>query len=310
MTATQRCHILLPSYHDVESFLVLRDRVLELDIEMAPQFWLVDDAAGRDPETVQLCDLDDVTVIGPPFNLGHQRAIVLGLRVAGPSFRDDDVVVTMDCDGEDRPEDLPALVAALAEDPDPWRVVIARRTHREESMVFKVLYFGFRAMFRTLTGAEVRSGNFACFRGRYVHDLLSHPSFDLCYSSSLLTLNPDPVPVPCPRGHRYAGRSRMGPEKLLSHGIRMLMPFADRIAIRSLALCAIASMLIAMGSVGLLVARAAGLVGAFPAWWGWALAAGVAVSALGFVNFLVLFAGHSQANALALARIEDSVTVT
>lgn len=117
------------------------------------------------------------------------------------------------------------------------------------------------------------------------------------------------VAVPCPRGRRYAGRSRMGPEKLLTHGIRMLMPFAVGIAIRSLALCAITSLLIVVGSAGLLVARASGFLDAFPTWWGWALAAGVAVSALGFVNFLVLFAGHSQANALALARVEDEVTV-
>jgi len=101
--------------------------------------------------------------------------------------------------------------------------VIARRTEREEPLAFRLLYLCFRILFRVLTGRSVRSGNYAAYRGAYVQSMLFHPSFDLCYSSSLITLNADPVFVPCPRGTRYAGQSRMGLEKLLTHGVRMLM---------------------------------------------------------------------------------------
>jgi len=40
--------------------------------------------------------------------------------------------------------------------------------------------------------------------------------------------------VPCERGVRYAGESRMSSVKLMMHGMRMLMPFLDRIAMRAL----------------------------------------------------------------------------
>ena len=51
-----------------------------------------------------------VTVLQPPFNLGHQRALVYALRKALPQIADEDAVVTLDADGEDRPEDLPRLL--------------------------------------------------------------------------------------------------------------------------------------------------------------------------------------------------------
>src|SRR5665213_485988 len=228
MSTPLRFRIVLPVYRDVESFLMLRERVTSvLGVERTHaeclRFYVVDDTAGQDPDIEKVRGLADVSVVRPPFNLGHQRAIVLALRAISPRLAPDDVVITMDSDGEDRPEDLPALIEALVKDDDAWRVVIARRTKREEPFTFQVLYLCFRVLFRVLTGRSVRSGNYAAYRGAYVHSMLFHPSFDLCYSSSLITLNRDPTFVPCPRGTRYAGQSRMGLEQLLTHGVRMLM---------------------------------------------------------------------------------------
>ena len=308
-----RYWIVAPVYRDIESFLILRERVttiLGFD-EPDPahlQFFVVDDTAGQDPDIEKVRGLPDVRVVNAPFNLGHQRAIVLALRAIGPEFAADDVVVTMDSDGEDRPEDMPALVAALVKDDDPWRVVIARRTKRKEPFTFRLLYFFFQILFRVLTGRSVRSGNYAAYHGAYVHSMLFHPSFDLCYSSSLITLNPDPVFVPCPRGDRYAGQSRMGLEKLLTHGVRMLMPFADRIAIRSLAVCTATVGATVLALIVVLIGRLTGTI-SLSGGWSWLLLAGVVVAGLALVNFLVLFAGYVQTNALSMARIDQHVLV-
>lgn len=313
MTTAPRCNVVTPVFRDVESFLLLRQRIAEaldasgLDIGETSYF-VVDDTAGNDPEIDGLCELPDVVVVRPPFNLGHQRAIVAGLRSISDRLGDHDVVVTMDADGEDRPEDLPRLVGALLDLDDDRNVVLARRTRRKESPLFRVLYLAFRLLFRMLTGREVRTGNFAAYRGIYAKTMLLQPSFDLCYSSSLITLNPDPVFVPCPRGDRYAGQSRMGLEKLLIHGVRMLMPFADRIAIRSLAVCTAAASL----TVGaLLVLVVLQIVGATSISWpiGLVLFAGVVVAGLALVNFLVLFSGFAQTSALSLARVDQQVVV-
>ena len=186
-------------------------------------------------------------------------------------------------------------------------MVLARRTKRKESITFKVLYTAFRVLFRVLTGREVRSGNFAAYRGSYARTTLLHPSFDLCYSSTLLTVDPAPAMVPCARGDRYAGESRMGPEKLLTHGVRMLMPFADRIAIRSLALCAFSAILTVGLIVVLLAARL--LDWTIAPVWSWVLAGSMVIAGLALVNFLVLFSGFVQTNALSLARISERVSI-
>ena len=115
----RRLWVVSPSYRDVPSFLMLREQVLEAAAgapgmgNTPASFVVVDDTAGRDPEVEALRCLPDTRVVEPPFNLGHQRAIVFALRKLGPCLADDDAVVTIDSDGEDRPEDLPRLLAAL-----------------------------------------------------------------------------------------------------------------------------------------------------------------------------------------------------
>ena len=198
--------IVSPSYFDVTSFTILRKRVLEVvkespALEELPvRFVLVDDTAGNDIEIDTLNTVADVSVITPPFNLGHQRALVYGLRILSPGLGDSDLIVTMDADGEDQPEDLPRLVAPLIESPDQQNLLcIARRTKRKESFKFQFLYFFFRIMFRTLTGVTVRSGNYAAYRGWLAKRMLLHPSFDICYSSTLVSLDMPVSAVPCAR---------------------------------------------------------------------------------------------------------------
>ena len=164
--------VLCPSYRDIASFRLLRTNI-QLKVKESPalvdldlRFVVVDDTGGCDEEISTLRDFPDVRIITPPFNLGHQRAIVYGLRMLMPDVADSDLIVTLDSDGEDRPEDLPALLEPLLDASAKGKSLsVARRTKRSESLQFKVLYTMFRAMFRMLTGTTVRSGNFAAYRG-------------------------------------------------------------------------------------------------------------------------------------------------
>ena len=94
--------IVTPVYRDVRSFTILRQRLLEvLGEEPAPaggpvRFVVIDDTAGQDPEIDSLRGLEGVTILQPPFNLGHQRALVYALRKMLPQIADSDAVVTLD----------------------------------------------------------------------------------------------------------------------------------------------------------------------------------------------------------------------
>jgi glycosyltransferase involved in cell wall biosynthesis len=303
--------IFTPVYRDARSFRILRERLLEVLGRELPEaaadvrFVVIDDTAGQDPEAGELAELADVTVLRPPFNLGHQRALVYALRKALPAIADEDAVVTLDADGEDRPEDLPRLLAAMqAGSPQGPPVALALRTKRRESLGFKLFYRLFRLLFRSLTGTTVRSGNFAVLPGAIAKRALLHPTFDLSYSSAILALDLPIAYVPCERGERYEGRSKMTYGKLAMHGLRMLMPFTDRIAIRALAT------FVFFGVLGAVLAAIVIVLKLFtgstvPGWTSYVALGALIVSLVALGNFVSLFVLFSQTRAVSLANIEE-----
>lgn len=301
--------VVSPSYRDVPSFLMVRERVLAaLDQaghgDLPVSFVVVDDTAGRDPQVDELRALPDTHTVEPPFNLGHQRAIVFALRRFAPSMTEHDLVVTMDSDGEDRAEDLPRLLEAVLEPgPSDHRVVLARRTSREESATFKLGYRIFRLVFRALTGTVIRSGNFAAYRGSVAKNLLLHPYFDLCYSSTFVAVDAPISYVPCPRGRRLAGRSRMNAGQLVLHGMRMLMPFLDRIALRALALFS-AAFVGGMGLIAAILFLKFFTDRAIPGWATDTALGALILSLIALSSWLILFATFSQSRGVSLSYLE------
>ena len=93
-------------------------------------------------------------------NLGHQRAIAIGLAFVEAERPRCRAVVLMDCDGEDAPEDVPRLVARYEQE-GRRKIVFAERTKRSESRLFRAFYVLYRMAHRVLTGQWVRVGNFS-----------------------------------------------------------------------------------------------------------------------------------------------------
>jgi len=312
MTLPRTLWVVCPVYFDVPAFLILRQASREvlaaatLAVPSRLRFVVIDDTAGQDREVDALRGCDDVVIVHTPFNLGHQHALVFGLRSLAAQMDEADWVATLDADGEDRPDDLPRLLAPLSTPAAQGHIVLARRTKRKESLWFKVLYWQFRVLFRTLTGTVIRSGNYAAFRGRHVHRLLFHPAFDLSYASAFLSLKVPVEFVPCERGTRYTGESKMGGARLIEHGVGMLMPFIDRIAVRAL---------IGFGFV-FVVALAAGLTlmamrwlegMGVPAWTTPALFLMGLVSFSALSTFLTLFTIFAQSGALSRRGLDRTI---
>ncbi|HEY7076222.1 MAG TPA: glycosyltransferase [Solirubrobacteraceae bacterium] len=296
---TEPLWVFTPVYHDVPSFLVLRERLAE----HGARFVVADDSAGRDPEVARLRELDDVEVVEPPFNLGHQRALVYAIRLKAAEIGDEDVIVTLDADGEDKPEDLPRLVAELLSDPNERAIVMAWRTSRHEPPLFKLGYLAFRLAFRALTGRVVRTGNFAAYRGWVARNVLTHPQFDLSYSAALIALELPVAYVPCARGERYAGRSGMGYRKLMLHGLSMLMPFMDRIVLRALVAFTV-TLAVAVAAAVAVVAVKLTTDTAIPGWATYTLLLLVVLSFVALGNLALLFSVFAQNRAISLAELE------
>jgi hypothetical protein len=171
-----------------------------------------------------------VTIVRLALNVGHQRAIAVGITEAAATGTD--AILVMDCDGEDRPEDVPALLAQHATDPDT--VIFAQRTRRSESLWFRVGVRAYRLLFRVLARQAVDFGNFsllpiaAARRLTYIPDLWNNLPATVMRSRLRYRL------VPTERGSRYAGRSKMNFVGLVIHGMSALSVYSDVIFVRLL----------------------------------------------------------------------------
>lgn len=204
-------------------------------IGKSPSWWRTTHRASRSPDWpgTQLPALESVGVLHLRCNLGHQRAIALGLYHAH-EFTNADAVLVMDGDGEDRAEDIPALLNEF-ETSDGPRAVFAARTRRMESWTFQAFYRAYKMIHLALTGVEVRVGNFSVVSRSALAQLMAVSDLWNHYAAAVFRARLPRRLVPLERGVRLAGHSRMNFVSLLIHGLSAISVFADRVSARLLA---------------------------------------------------------------------------
>jgi len=164
-------------------------------------------------------------------NLGHQRAIAVGLAdlVARKSF---DVVVVMDSDGEDRPEDLPALLDEYNRGSD--RIIVARRDKRSEGNIFKIGYCIYKLLFRIMTGKQISFGNFCLIPSAILKSLVYMDNLWIHLPATILRSRFPIVMVSTKRGKRYVGDPKMNMHSLALLGLSAFSVYSDVVLLRTL----------------------------------------------------------------------------
>jgi polyisoprenyl-phosphate glycosyltransferase len=204
----------------------------------------------------------NVEILHLAVNLGHQRAIAVGL-CAVAKRADIDAVVVMDSDGEDRPVDIAALLAASHR--QPGHVVFAHRAKRRESRSFRLAYFAYRHLFRALTGRTISFGNYALIPMAAVRRLAHMPELWNNLAATIMRSRLRYTTVPTERGTRYAGRSSMSPVSLIVHGLSAMSVYTDMIFVRVLLAAGMVAALSLGGIVAVAITRFATNL-AIPGW--------------------------------------------
>jgi hypothetical protein len=274
----------MPVYNDwaaAARLIPLIDQALQSASRRA-RILLVDDASTEPPPAAWpgpslsngLAAIDSVSILHLRRNLGHQRAIAIGLVYVYQDWVYQDrtglsALVVMDADGEDRPQDLPALLDVYATAGDAAVVVFAARTKRLEGLVFRFFYRAYRVLHKALTGVAVRVGNFSVMsppalgRLMVVSELWNH------YAAAVVRSRIPYTSIPIPRGQRLEGRSHMDFVSLLVHGLGAISVFSDVVGARLLALTAMAVSL-AAALIGAVTAMRLFTPLAIPEWAGYA----------------------------------------
>jgi len=192
-----------------------------------------------------------VEILPLEVNVGHQRAIIAGLRhLANSNF---DHVLVMDSDGEDTPEGVVLLVKKSLE--KPTNVIVAQRGVRSESLWFRFFYKVHKQIFRALIGKTLDFGNFMILPIKVVGKLTAIADSSSHLPSSVLKSGVPLDRVKVDRGSRFFGESKMSFEKLISHSFASLAVFSDKIMIRLTIVSFAGTLVLAFAIVSVILLR-------------------------------------------------------
>lgn len=223
--------IVTPVYEDQEASARLFQELVK---ELGQRVFViaVDDGSVRQPldiTSLRAAGADGV-VLKLRRNVGHQRAIAIGLGYADEKLLPHQKVVVMDSDGEDLPSTIPALLAQL--DNPSIDVVVAQRKSRVETLKFKAFYQVYKRFFSMMTGRPISFGNFMALKPAAVRRLVAMQELPIHVAAAVLASKLRTGICPLDRGPRYAGQSKMNFVGLALHGFKALMVFAEDVLVR------------------------------------------------------------------------------
>lgn len=244
MNNQDRTVILIPMFNDWDAAaLLLRDLDQALsDSPLRAEILFIDDGSTLPmPDrfaTERFNALRAVDILHLRRNLGHQRAIAVGLVHIYQNMPCRAVIV-MDADGEDRPVDINALAKKFNE-LDERSIVFAARAKRLESPLFRFLYKVYRLLHWLLTGDAVRVGNFSMVPFESLGRLVVVPEIWNHYAAAVIRSRLRFETIPISRGKRLIGKSKMNFIALLLHGLSAFFVYGDIVGARLLVAIAVA----------------------------------------------------------------------
>ncbi len=238
--------ILIPMFNDWEAAeLLLNDLDTALaGYPLSPAVLFIDDGSTQ-PMPAGFANrrftaLRSVEVLRLRRNLGHQRAIAVGLVFVYEKISCEAVIV-MDADGEDRPADILRLTEKFHQI-GGRSIVFAARSKRLERPLFRILYRVYQLVHRILTGDPVRVGNFSIVPFESLAKLVVIPEIWHHYAAAVIRSRLAFDTIPIPRGRRLVGTSKMNFVALLLHGLSAFFVYGDIVGARLLVGIALALM--------------------------------------------------------------------
>ena len=233
----QKLILCIPVYNDWEALEVLIER---LDHELAMleaivSILIVDDSS---TETVPTefskapSNIAKIEVIHLRRNLGHQRAIAMGLAYIYANYECQAVLI-MDGDGEDDPKDVKTLID-LCRKREFRKIIFAKRSKRNDGIIFKLGYRSYKIVHYLLTGLRVEVGNFSIIPYPLLNRLMGVSEIWNHYAASVFLARLPLETIPIPRGERIAGKSKMNIISLVVHGMSAISVFGETVAVRFL----------------------------------------------------------------------------
>lgn len=172
---------------------------------------------------VRACTSDSrVKGINLSRNFGQHYAITAGLRYAKGNW-----VVVMDCDLQDRPEEITRLYTKAQEG---WDAVLAQRTIRHDSYFKRLssrLFYRFFS-YLTDTSQDASIANFGIYNHKVVESILSMGDAMRFFPSQVQWVGFRKTCIPVDHSDREEGRSSYNLHSLIKLALDTMISFSDK----------------------------------------------------------------------------------
>ncbi len=161
--------VIVPAYNEAESLeeLFLRTDSVMTALGQAYEFWIIDDGSSDSTQETVAGIAGKYPAVGyirQRVNSGKSMALMQGYEAANG-----DVIVTMDADLQDEPEEIPKLLAALEEGND---LAGGWRHERRDPMAKRLVSWVFNALVHRVSGKAFKDIN--CGFKAYTADVMRH----------------------------------------------------------------------------------------------------------------------------------------
>ena len=247
--------IVTPVYNDWESFNILIRKLELFHNDFQVIVFAVDDASISkiDENILPILNNVDLQIIHLKRNLGHQRAICIALSYIENKIEDINIVIVMDCDGEDNVEDIFSLINQYNKDSD--KIIFAKRKKRSEGFFFKMFYALYKISFKLLTGNKISFGNFCLIPYNLLQYVVAISEIWNHFSAGIMRSKLPFIAIPTSRGERFAGATKMNFTSLLIHGLSAISVYIDIVLIRVLICCILMMIISGIGISGIISIR-------------------------------------------------------
>lgn len=167
---------------------------------------------------LQECSIDHrIKGINLSRNFGQHRAILSGLQYAKGDW-----VIVMDCDLQDKPEEISTLYKKALEGYD---VVFAQRVERKDNLLKRMSSTIFYSVFRFLSGVKFDNqvANFGIYKQSVIRTVRNMPERDRSFPVQVSYVGFKTTHIPVTHGQRQEGGS--------SYTLKTLLKYASGIII-------------------------------------------------------------------------------
>lgn len=218
--------ILIPVYNDQEVLNELSTRLMNVLPNLSNNFEivLIDDGS-TDNSWLKIKDLKKANrhIVGVKLmrNFGQQNSIAAGL-----DYVSGDIVVIMDSDLQDKPEDIPKLIEALEK--NDVSMAIARWKTRKNSFLKLFVSKLFYNVSKRITKIKHQPGLgvFRAIRKEVIDELKKYKEKTSTTLSLLYWIGVDYIAVELERDERFAGKSGYNLKKMLKLTLDRIFSFS------------------------------------------------------------------------------------